>query len=59
MLLQMQSFFKDRNTICNVLNMGQPVLQTMTVMSFVSRVFNNDMKVLYSANMIVKTLLSI
>ncbi len=46
MLLQMQSFFKDRNTICNVLNIGQPVLQTMTVMSYVSRVFNNDMKVL-------------
>ncbi len=44
MLLQMQGFFKDMNAICKVLNIGQPVLQTMTVLCFVSR--ENDMKVL-------------
>ncbi len=31
MLLQMQGFFKDMNAICKVLNIGQPVLQIMTV----------------------------
>lgn len=31
-------FFKDMNAICKVLNAGQPVLQIMTVLSFVSRV---------------------
>ncbi len=46
MLLQMQVFFKDMNAICKVLNIGQPVLQIMTVLSFVSRVLKNDMKVL-------------
>ncbi len=46
MLLQMQGFFKDMNATCNVLNIGQPVLQIMTVLSFVSRVLKNDMKVL-------------
>ncbi len=46
MLLQMQGFFKDMNAICKVLNIGQPVLQIMTVLSFVSRVLKNDMKVL-------------
>ncbi len=42
----MQSFFEDMNTICNVLNIGQPVLHIMTVLSFVCRVLKNDMKVL-------------
>ncbi len=46
MLLQMQGFFKDMNAICIVLTIEQPVLQRMTVLSFVSRVLNNDMKVL-------------
>ncbi len=46
MLLQMQGFFKDMNAICKVLNIGQPVLHIMTVLSFVSRVLKNDMKVL-------------
>ncbi len=46
MLLQMQGFFKDMIAICNVLNIGRPVLQIMTVFSFVSRVLKNDMKVL-------------
>ncbi len=41
MLLQMQGFFKDMNAICKVLNIGQPVLQTMTVLTFVSRVLKN------------------
>ncbi len=36
MLLQMQGFFIDMNAICKVLNIGQPVLQIMTVLSFVS-----------------------
>ncbi len=52
MLLQMQGFFKDiknasllrslKNAICKVFNIGQPVLQIMTVLSFVSRVLKND-----------------
>ncbi len=46
MLLQMQVFFKDMNAICKVLNIGQPVLQIMTDLSFVSRFFLNDVKVL-------------
>ncbi len=46
MLLQMQGFFKDMNAIRKVLNIGQPVLQILTVLSFVSRVLKNDMKVL-------------
>ena len=46
MILQMQGFFKDMNAQCNVLNIGQPVLQVMTVLSFVSRVLKNDHKVL-------------
>ncbi len=46
MILQMQGFFKDINAICKVLNIGQPVLQIMTVLSFVSRVLKNDTKVL-------------
>ncbi len=35
MLLQMQGFFKEMNAIRKVLNIGQPVLQIMTVLSFV------------------------
>ncbi len=31
---------------CRVLNIGQPVLQIITVLSFVSRVLKNDVKVL-------------
>ncbi len=46
MLLQMQGFSKDMNAICNVLNIGKPVLQIMTVLSFVSRILKNDMKVM-------------
>ncbi len=42
----MQGFFKDMNAICKVLNIGQPVLHIMTVLSFVSRVLKNDMTVL-------------
>ncbi len=53
MLLQMQGFFKDMNTIWKVLNIGQPVLQIMTVLSCVSRVMKNEMKVL----LLVQTLL--
>ncbi len=46
MLLQMQGLFKDMNAICKVLNIGRPVLQIMTVLSFVSRVLKNDTKVM-------------
>ncbi len=46
MLLQMQGFFKDMNAMCKVLNIGQPVLEIMTVLCFMSRVLKNDMKVL-------------
>ncbi len=46
MLLQMQGFSKDMNAICKVLNIGKPVLQIMTVLSFVSRIVKNDMKVM-------------
>ncbi len=46
MLLQIQGFSKDMNAICQVLNIGQPVLQIMTVLRFVSRVLKYDMKVL-------------
>ncbi len=46
MILQMQDFFKGMNTICKVLNIGQPVLQIMTVLCFVRRVLKNDMKVM-------------
>ncbi len=46
MLLQMQGLFKDMNATCNILNIGQPVLQIMTFLSFVSRVLKNDMTVL-------------
>ncbi len=42
----MQGLFKDMNAICKGLYIGQPVLQTMTVLIFVSRVLKNDMKVL-------------
>ncbi len=42
----MQGFFKDMNAKCRALNIGQPVLQIRTVLSFVSRVLKNDMKVL-------------
>ena len=30
MILQVQGFFKDMNAQCNVLNIGQPVLQVIT-----------------------------
>ena len=46
MIQQLQGFFKDMNAQCNVLNIGQPVLQVTTVSSFVSRVLKNDHKVL-------------
>ncbi len=48
MLLQMQGFLKDMKAICRVLNSGQPVLQIMTVLSFVSRDLKNDINVLLS-----------
>ncbi len=41
-----QDFFKNVNAQCNVLNIRQPVLQVITVLSFVSRVVKNDIKVL-------------
>ncbi len=46
MIVQVQYFFKDVNAQCNVLNIRQPVLQVITVLSFVSRVVKNDIKVL-------------
>jgi len=46
MIVQVQDFFKDVNARCNVLNIRQPVLQVITVLSFVSRVVKNDIKVL-------------
>ncbi len=42
----MQGFFYYMNAICKVLIIGQPVLHIMTVLSFVSRVLKNYMKVL-------------
>ncbi len=54
MLLQMQGLFKDMNAICKVLNIGHPVLQIMTVLSFVSRVLKNDKVYVISAKNIVK-----
>ena len=44
-ILQVQGFFKDMNSQCSVLNIGQPVLQVMTGLSFVSRVLKKDHKV--------------
>ena len=46
MIVQVQDLFKDMNAQCNVLNIGQPVLQVMTIVCFVSRVLKNDIKVL-------------
>jgi len=46
MIVQVQDFFKDVNAQCNVLKIRQPVLQVITVLSFVSRVLKNDIKVL-------------
>ncbi len=46
MIVQVQDFFKNVNAQCNVLNIRQPVLQVITVLSFVSRVVKNDIKVL-------------
>ena len=46
MNVQVQDFFKDMNVQCNVLNIGQSVLQVMTVLSFVSRYLKNDITVL-------------
>ncbi len=34
----MQGFFKDMKAICIVLNIGQPVIQIVTVLICVSRV---------------------
>ncbi len=60
MLLQMQGFFKDMNATCKVLNIGQPVLQIWAVLSFVSRVLKNDMKVLLLMQIFLqKTVMSI
>jgi len=49
MIVQVQDFFKDVNAQCNVLNIRQPVLQVITVLSFVSRVLKNDIMVLKRA----------
>jgi len=46
LIVQVQDFFNDLNARCNVLNIRQPVLQVITVVSFVSRVLKTDMKVL-------------
>ena len=46
MIVQVQYFFKYMNAQCNVLNIGQSVLQVMTILSFVSRVLKNDIMVL-------------
>ena len=46
MILQVQGFFKDVNTQYNVFNIGQPVLQAMTVLSIVSIELKNYHKVL-------------
>jgi len=46
MIVQVQDLFKDVNAQCNVLNSRQNVLQVITVLSFVSRVLKNDVKVL-------------
>jgi hypothetical protein len=51
MILQVQGFFKDMNAPCNVLNIGQPVLQVMTVLNCVSRVLKGSE---ISAKVIVK-----
>ncbi len=54
-LNQMQGFFKDMNTIWNVLNIGQPVLQTMIVLSLVFRVLKKWQEgSVISAKIIVK-----
>ena len=46
MIVQVQDFLKDVNAQCSVLNIRQPVLQVITVLSFVSRVLKNEIKVL-------------
>jgi len=46
MIVQVQDLFKDVNAQCDVLNIRQPVLQVVTVLSFVSIVLKNDIKVL-------------
>jgi len=46
MIVQVQDSFKDVNAQYNVLNIRQPVLQVISVLSFVSRVVNNYIKVL-------------
>ncbi len=52
----MQGFFKDMNATCKVLTIGQPMLQILTVLSFVSRVLKNDMKVLLLVHFFCKKL---
>lgn len=42
----MQGFFKDMKAQSIFLNIGQPVLQVMTVLSFMSRVLKNDHNIL-------------
>jgi len=44
MIEQVQDFFKDVNAQCNVLNIRHPVLKV--ILSFMSRVLKNDIKVL-------------
>jgi len=46
MIVQVQDLFKYVNAQCNVLNIRQSVLKVITVLSFVSRVLRNDIKVL-------------
>ena len=45
-IVQVQDLFKDMNAQCNVLNIRQPVLHVMTVVSFVSRVLKHYVNVL-------------
>jgi len=44
MLDEVQDFSTDVNAQYNVLNIRQPVLQVITVLSFVSRVLKNYIK---------------
>jgi hypothetical protein len=54
MILQVQGFFNYMNAQCNVLNIGQTVLQVMTVLSFVSSFDKGPQGSEISAKVIVK-----
>jgi len=57
MIVQVQDLFKDVNAQCNVLNMRQPVLQVITVLSFVSKDLKNEIKVLKIVIVILTSLI--